>query len=359
MSGKPTEMSVKIGGTALSDDAMHSMQSVVVRDSLEHIDSVEVAFILPGGSGEAVAKEVAKYGDEMLVELKLDGTAKRTVGGDIVAVSWSQHREGDRMVTVTALDPRHRLRKPRQTTKANDRRYVGKTASDIVKDIAQSWKLGVDAQSTNATIKSFQHYGDDASIIKHLADENGYIMRIDVESGSPKLIFARREAPVGGSTVELDFTLDLMDLSFEHDLSNIVTSVKVAGFNPITDEDPVYTEAKKSVLSPLNDKTGIDYVSGTWGDFPEVISETDGARGMKSETKDKAEGILRARAMTFVNGRAVTYFRPDVRSGGKVKIKNGGWPFDGIYVVKEAHHIFEMGEYRSEFHLMADSIASP
>ena len=48
-------------------------------------------------------------GDEILVELTLDGSPKRTVGGDIVAISWSQHREGDRMVTDLVEGRRERI----------------------------------------------------------------------------------------------------------------------------------------------------------------------------------------------------------------------------------------------------------
>lgn len=352
-------VAVKIGGSKLSKDAQACMESVIIRDSLEHIDLVEVSFSLIGEQAETVAKEVAKYGDPILVELQENGSPVRTVGGDIVSINWSRRISEVASVTVTGLDPRHRLKKPRASTKKGDRRWVGKKASEIVEDIAKSWSFGTDVQSTNAAIKVFEHYGDDAAIIKHLADENGYVMRVDMEGGSPTLIFARREQPVSGADVTLNYGEHVQEFEIDHNLTNIVTKVKVAGFNPITGDDPVFTEAAKSKVSAMNDKTGIDFVSKAWGEFPEVISETDGGRGVKSETQDKAEGILKARAMTFVSGTLHCILNPNVRSGSIVTLKGAGWPMDGKYVVGEVKHVVEQGNTLTLLHVMSDSIKAP
>lgn len=354
---KGSYMKITVGGQELSggDWASH-LSSVTVTDSLESLDGFEVSIELPQGTASKLVPKLDVLGKEWEVLMFEDDSKVRQFKGDVLSVSWQRSGGAPRSVTITGTDQLHRLKRGRSAPKKADRRFSGKKASDIVKQVAQDWKLGTgEIDNTDAAIPTFEWQGDDASLLRHLADQNNFVVRLEANGGSHDLVFKRGETYTQ-EDVSLDFGTDIYDLQASHNIEGMVTKVEVTGRNDAEAADPVKGSADKNKLSLVNGGgfSGPELL-GRMGEFPEVIAKKASECASPPEAKAIAEGKLKEIADKLVDGRLTCRFKPTIGCGKKVTITGAGWPLDGTYNVKDVTHSFDASGYRTEVSFGANS----
>ena len=349
-------LEVHLKGSPLSADLERVLASVVVKDALGRLDSMEATFIIGESEFSTLATKLKVHGEKMMVKMYADGTQSHCVYGDVISITWTRSREGQNIVKVTGLDYFHRLKKPRASSKAGDRRFRGKKASEIVKAVALDWKLGTgDIQSTNAAIKELEWHGTDAALVKFLAEQNNYIARVNAPNGSPSLVFSRKSSYSGAKTVKVDFNTDIFEMDVTHSLDDVVTKVSVHGQDYVAASAGVKTDAS-TLDKHTGSLTGASIAKSKFGEIPVLIDTNEGLNSTVSETKDLATGILTRHADTFVRGTVLTRLLPGGASGGKLTIDGAGWPLDGTFIIDEVVHIQDRDGKRSQFTIISDSI---
>jgi phage protein D len=352
-------MDITLGSISVKGEWAAHLSSVTLTDAIDKSDSIEVTFELPSGSGDKLLPKLDLYGKAWTVKLMKGTKPAREFGGDIMQLRWTRSGGSPRSVTITGVDPMHRLRRGRASITLNDRRFEGKKASEIVAKVAKDWNFksgGV--QSTDAAIESLVWEKDDLSLIKKLAKENGYITGVEMEGG-PDLVFARREQ-YSTKTVPLEFGVDILDLSATHAIDGMVSSVKVVSRDQVNNKKVVEGAAKGADVVADNDAdyTGPKLLDRI-GTFPHTEMPPGSTFATKPEADGLAKGIMKDKAAGFVSGSATCRFNPDISCGCKIEVKGAGWPFDGKFVVDEVSHSLDASGYRTRVTFSASSIKKP
>lgn len=353
-------MKIKLGTVTVEGNWAAHLSSVSVKESLEALDSAQVTFDLPEGSGAELVPKVDLYGQKWEIEIMQDGASVKTYAGDIVSVQWTRSGGAPRQVTVTGVGFLHRLKRGRANAAANDRRWRGKKASEILQKVAQDWTLGTSGvQATDSAIDDFEWKTDDAALVKELAQTSGYIVRCDVDGGNPVLVFASRENYTSGE-VELEFGVDILDMNATHSIDRCVSEVAITAKDPSKPDQNVEAKSTPSDLVINNDKahSGPELL-GKIGNFPHRVENKDGNRPTQSSITEQAKGVMVETAESFCEGSLTCRFNPAITGGKKVKVKGAGWPFDGIFIVKEVTHTFDASGYRTQVTFSSNSIAAP
>jgi phage protein D len=354
-------MDIKLGTISVKGAWAAHLSSVTLTDAIGKSDHIEVTFELPSGSGDKLLKDLDLYGKEWSVKLMKGTSPVREFGGDIMQLRWTRSGGAPRSVTITGVDPMHRLRRGRKSVVKGDRRFVGKKASEIVSTIVKERGFTAKGvQATNAAIESLDWDKDDLALIKKLAKDNGYITGVEVEGGSPDMVFARREQ-YSTTTITLDFGVDILDINASHALDGMVSSVKVVSRDQAEDKKTVEGSATASDIVADNaaNYTGPKLLDRNVGPCPHVETPAGSTFATKSEADDLAKGIMKEKAAGFVSGSATCYFNPDITCGCKIQVTGAGWPFDGKFVVEEVSHSLDASGYRTRVSFSASSIAAP
>lgn len=353
-------MRVTLGGTVVEGALLAHMTSVSVKEAAGELDSAEIQFELTQSTAKDLAKKLSLHGQEFAVEMMIAGKPLRTVAGDIVQMTWSRSGSSPRSVTITGIDHLARLKKPRANSEKQDRQFRDEKASAIVEKVAKDWSLGSEIDSTDADIKFLDWKKDDSALLKHLACEFGYDVRLDVSKAgtTPKLLFKKCDPKNTAGSVSFEFGVDCYDISATHNLDEIRTKVTMAGVDYAAGDDAVEGVADGSSLVK-GDITGVSLVKQYFGDVHEVKEKTDGTSSSQPLAKEEAEGILRSKANTFVSGNATCEFTPLARSGAEVTFKGTGWPLDGKFKIKEVTHSFDASGYTTSFSFEGAAISSP
>lgn len=353
-------MEITLGGTKVSGALAAHIASVSLKDSIEALDSAQITFQLP----EAIWYEYSEnnfdwYGKEWKIVTFAAGSKVKEYGGDIVALNWQRSGGAPCQVTLTCIDHMHRLKKPRKSSKADDRKFKSKTEhSEIVKLVANDWGLSAgDIQSTKLQADPWEWKSDDLSLLKKLADDTGSVVRLDF-SGK-KLNFTKRD----GDEIPLVFGVQILDISGAHDISGALSKVSLTAENKVKASAKVKGEALPAKVKP--DNGSADYVGA------KLIERMGGAavdeefKSDKGETVDQsalealAEGKITAASSKFVNGQMTCVFLPKITAGSKVKVSGAGWPLDGTFIVTEVTHSFDPSGYRTQVNFTANGIAKP
>jgi hypothetical protein len=352
-------MKITLNEVALDKTWAAHLASVQVTDSTEQLDSVSFTFELPEGTGASLISKLDILGKTWKVELMDGSTVKKEYSGDILSIGWSRTGGAPRQVTINGVDQLHRLKRGRTAPKKGDRRFPGKKASEIITAVAGDWKLDSgDIQATDSALPYFEWKGDDAALLKYLAEISGYVVRLDSTNGKGALQFAKHENYANGD-VTLVFGVDILDISADHNINGCVTSVTYATTDPQKGEAPTTGSKDHSVLKSDNTgKSGPEYLA-LIGSFPQPIEQATGDRPTPSAIEEQAVGMMRSTADSFCTGTLKCRFNPNLTSGKNVTVKDAGWPFDGTFQIKDVKHSFDASGYSSTVTFVASKINAP
>jgi hypothetical protein len=353
-------MDITVGGIAVKGLWAAHLSSVSVKDALDALDSATVVFDLPEGSGATLVPELDIYGKAWCVKLMEGSKTVKEYSGDVIAVSWTRSGGAPRQVSITCIDVLHRLKRGRANVKKYDRRWRDVPISDIVTAVAKDWKIGVSGiDSTKGTISDLEWKSDDSALLQHLAKECGCVVRCDFENGKPGLVFATAES-YSNETVTLEFGVDILDISANHNIDKCVTEVTYTVNDPQKPAAPIkVTVTPSAAIKKQNKgKSGPEYLSDI-GQFPVAFERKEGETAQQSSTEEAAKGKMIEASAGFVEGSLTCRFDPNLTSGKAVTVKGAGWPFDGTFVVKEVTHTFDASGYRSQVTFSSNSINAP
>lgn len=336
------------------------LASVSVTDALDALDAAQVVFELPEGSGSLLVPELEVYGKKWIIKLMSGSTVVKEYAGDVLGVSWSRTGGAPRQATVTCVDHLHRLKRGRTDIQTGDRRFPDKKVSEIVSAVAKHWGFDVGGiESTTSAIPYFEWKGDDLSLLKHLADQVGCVVRADEKDGTSGLVFAKASS-YASEEVELRFGIEILEISANHNLDGCVTSVEGTVTNPKKPETiTVKVGSDKITMTNKPGKTGADYMTHMGGGaYPKAFEHKEGDSFTQSDADERAKGMLTEAAAGFVQGSLVCRFNPNLTSGKSVRVVGAGWPLDGVFLVKSVTHSFDASGYRSQVQFSASSISA-
>ncbi len=359
-------MEITLGGTKVSGALAAHIASVSLKDSIEALDSAQITFQLPEAIWYSYSQnDFDWYGKEWKIVTYSGKKKIKEYGGDVVAMNWQRSGGAPCQVTLTCIDHLHRLKRPRKSSEPNDRRFKSKTeASAIVKLVAKDWGLSAgEVQATELQCDPFEWKGDDATLLKKMADDTGSVIRLDF-SGK-KLNFTKSwDAAAGTTTVDLEFGVQILDISGAHDLTGALSKVTLTAENKVKATAKVTGEADEKKVGAVanNEKTytGAALVARMGGAIVDEEYKSDkGLAVDKSALDALAKGKIIDASAKFVNGQMTCLFNPSIVAGCKLNVTGAGWPLDGLFIATEVTHSFDPSGYRTQVNFTANSVAKP
>lgn len=357
-------MTIKLGTGTVADKLAANLVSVSLKDSLEAMDSATITYELPEGTVlDVKAPDLDLYGKTWEITLFDKGAKGKSYGGDIVGISWTRSGGAPRQVTFTCLSQMHRLKKGKKPLGEKGARiWRSKGASDVVKDVAGAWQLGsADIQTTAALPKDFEWKSDDAALLKKLAQDVGYVVRLNFESGKHNVVFVSPDN-VDDTVVDLAFGVDILDISGNHNLNGCITEVSVYTKDQVKAGDAVPKKFAADALKATNDAA---YIGGVLAKRMSLMAQEaevkDGSdnRTDGSGAEELAKGMVTDGSMSFVDGSMTCRFTPKIVCGCTLNVTGAGWPLDGKFIAKEVTHSFDASGYRTTVSFQANSIKMP
>jgi phage protein D len=132
------------------------------------------------------------------------------------------------------------------------------------------------------------------------------------------------------------------------DLSQQVTSVSAAGWNPVDGSAVAHEVTQATQAGPGAGRTGAQWLQDTLGERHEHIGHL--AVATQAEAQAVAEAAFDRRARGFVRLQGVAEGNPAIRVGTTVAITGVSDQFDNSYYVCQATHLYDQTQgYRTEF----------
>ena len=340
-------LSVKIKG---KDILNPYIQRLTYIEAVGELDGMTATFQVPPGQAKKMIP-LMEPGLPFEVEILDDkGKSAGKREGDIVAVH-HEKRGNKWLVTLVGLNYLHRLRSKHYTQVWED------PHDKIVKTIAgrakPSLKAKVQGVSTTADF-TFQQGETDALFLMRLAREHNYYCRVV----GKELHFGRRDL-TSGSDVELVYRKDVMDIRLTANLKDHINEVHVFWGDPEKDGTKQTKVTYKKAPKALNSggKVGADLGKKAFGAKSLTIGGYDSPMYKnQSQAKAKAQAEMDVAALDFVEGVLTTRAAYKATVGAKVKIKGGGWPFDGTFIMTKVCHQFAFDGLKTEITFKANSL---
>jgi len=330
------QVTIKPGGSPLATTIGAYVTSATLKISSEMMDTIDFTLELPpGDAGNKFHKDIAGwYGQQLEIEIKDSGGVGGSGYGDIIEISYESSHQGGHRVTVHAIDAMHRLKKGRKTTKLNDRRFKDKTATDIVKVVAGDHGLSAgNADSLGSQYPEWKAEMDDAALLKKLADDNNFMVRIDKGTS---LVFVKRDSMLSDAKVTYDFPTEVFSVNMTTSLAGIVTGAVLKGANT-QDNKEAEADVQGSVVS--GSMTGPGLLESAGIDNVVTVEATgDSTNSVTSEVKARGEAIIKNAAETFISGSLDGVLKMDAMSGHTLELENAKWPFDSPFRITEITH---------------------
>lgn len=341
-----TTVKVEVDGTALPDEMVTLLASVVVDTSLVDPDHVVLTFRDP--DRVVLDKTAATIGSILKVGVVDDANPSGVwlASGEVTALE-AEFSGAGTFTIIRGLDATHRLQRG-SAIKA----YQNATSSDIVRSVASAAGLKLGKIEATSTVHRHvvQANLSDWEFLQQLASETGF--ELDVVDG--KLTFA---APKPASTAPAQGTLkaDLQPrqlvkgvniLEFQGSITGAdqVANVEVRGWNPVTKQAVVATQAAANDgatpgITPAS-------IASSFGSAVRVATTTP--FDQHADATSKAGSLSRRIAGGSAEFRATVVGDPMLRAGAAVSVALVGRPFDGKYRLTTACHVYdEIEGYRT------------
>lgn len=336
----PGPASLSINGKTTEVETYFSSMSF--SQSLDALDLLSVEMVVTNTTELAELLKVVRVGVPYAYTW-----GKSKAEGDVVNVNLRRRGLGAWTVTAVGLEKLHRIRHLRISEVKEQTK--DKVASTLIA------KAGLSAKATRARATAAEEVLlDDAMLatLKRLADELNFALRAD---GS-NLYFEPRNLPARPA-LTLSWQDDVQDVDLTHDLSDVLTAVKVTGWDYKKCAAVEY-EAKATDLKKISG--GPDTAVSLRGKLAAAaVIEADGvASPTLSEAKERAIGLLQQRAETLVRGSFRCAGLLEATVSQKLTIKGAPWPLGGPFLISGIEHIVS-GPTHSETQLSVFSDGLP
>jgi phage protein D len=351
---------VRVNERKAAADVVHDVMSVTYRDSLKDLDTFDL--VLNNWDAE---KRRFKY---------LDGDDRRWDPGEKLDISMGyRDRAGlSAMLTgvITSLRPafpasgaptltvsgvnvlQQFRRKPVSKT------YVGKTDSDIAREICKRLRVDVVTKPRSSPPEPKLEYviqdnRMDIVFLFERARRIGYDLFVKerpAQGGSPaepEIHFVPPES-VERTTYKLVWGGSLTAFSPSLKTGNQVSSVRVRGWDRVRNKQiDVVVELKNLPTQALAARGGRDRIESMLGEREEIV----GTIPVHDATEARAVALSRLALIhrDMVTATGATVGLPDLRAGSRVEVVGVGERFSGSYFVTSTTHTLSDSGYTTQF----------
>ena len=316
-----THYEVKIGGQTLNQPKNDGVESIVVED---HVDMVESLTLRLGGAEQQPTWDF-KIGDT--VEVKMGTGSVTLFKGEVTAVEPSWTADGLATYTIRALDKAHRLARGRKT-----RFFENKKDSDIAKTVGADAKMSVEADETTETHPyTLQRNESNLTFLKRLAARNNF--QVTVDEG--KLLFKRANTQAGATNIKMGENLRSVKMAFNS--MEQVKEVVVRGWD-IREKKEIVGKASAGDVEKIGGGTdGASMSSGLFGDSIAYI--TDVPVSSQAQADEVAKSEMNRLARQFAKGSCTVEGNDALRAGTTVKFDGLSQQHNGTYYIISSRHM--------------------
>lgn len=336
-------VTVKIGGTAVSEEMADDILEIVVDTTLYMPDMVTIllhARVYDDNTTLWIDDATLDVGKE--VEITVED--KVLIKGEITALEPSFDDTGRATLLLRGYDKSHRLHMGRKT-----RTFLNIKDSDLASTIAGEAGLSAQVDATSVTYEwVLQNNQTNMEFLLERAQRNGY--QVTVIEG--KLYFTKGDSNQGAGP-ELEWGANLRSFRPRLTTSHQAKTVKVRGWD---------AKAKATLEGQATQSLTAGGVSQTGGAKSESafslsqIEEVVVGHPVATvdEAKALATGLSHDLSREFLQAEGACFGHPDLKAGKTVTIKGVGERFGGTYFVTSARHILSYhggGRYRTTFEI--------
>lgn len=327
-----------------TDEVEQYLASMRFSQSLDALDALEVELAATNDTELATVLGFAKVGGDYSYKW-----GKSKASGDIVSVNIRRRGYGGWTVNVVGLEKLHRLRHLRLSE-------VKEQTKDAIASTLIA-KAGVSASATKSKATAAEEVLiDDAMLatLKQLADEMNFALRAE----DSKLYFEPRNLPAK-STLTLSWLDQVQDVDLTHDLTEVVTAVKVTGWDYLKCKAVEY-ETKATDLKKISGGT-VTAISLRSKLAAVAVIRADGVTSpILSQVKERAIGELQRRAETLVRGTFSCDGLLAANVSQKLTVKDAPWPMGGPFLISGVEHIVSgNNHYETRLSVFSDGLPKP
>jgi phage protein D len=342
-------LSVKIGGSRISDVLAEGLTEIEVENDLHVPDVATLRFHLNDTDGDVanlpdvVMKDYLQQGVTLEVFHVVKSKEKRIFSGEVTSVSleYSMHEPGGPMLAaVQAFSRSHRLHRGRKT-----RSFTSAKASEVASKIAQEHGLTPKVKTTAGVYERlFQSRQTDWEFLRQLAGRVGY----DVYVVDKELHFEPRGD--SSSPVELEWGQELVQFRVRANTAFQTPEVTVRGWD-WEKQQALIGKASTGKGAPKigEGRSGTAQAKAAFGDAALEITN------LSVETQDEAQKAAQAAADEIAMGHiyaegTTAQGMGELLPGAAVQVKGVGKRFSGAYSVTAATHRYTgWGGYTTTF----------
>lgn len=321
------------------------LSTVSFSQSLDALDTLQAEFVVTDTTNLAKVLTFAKVGGDYLYKW---GTSFKA-SGDIISVNIHRRGLGAWTVTVVGLETLHRIRHLRLSEVKEQTKDA--IAATLIK------KAGLTANATKVSATASEEILIDNAMLatlKALADELNYALRAD----DANLYFEPRNLPAK-SALKLAWLADIQDVDFTMDLNDVLTGVKVTGWDYRKCAAVEY-ETKATDLKKVSGGTDTAVSLRSKLAAAAVIRAEGNNAPTLSEVKEKAIALLQRRAETFVRGTFHCDGLIEATVSQKLTITGAPWPLGGPFVISGIEHIVSGPTHlETRLSVFSDGLPSP
>ena len=272
---------------------------------------------------------------------------KNTFTGDIVRVEYRVERDRPERLVLHGLEKLHRLR-PAGVSEVN------KQAKDkILAALVKPSGATVKATAVEETARELILLDPCAlGLVKRYCLERNFSIYWDGKA----VQFAPR-GKGGGAAVKVAWT-EVKSIRLDTDLSELVTGVKVLGYDHVKDQAVQYEAAAAVATSFSGGDTGVALRKKAFGESKVVRDERWSVPDNKA-AQELAKGELLRRADRFLKGQVSLHGIATPLPGGKLTLTDAPWPYGGPFVIESVCHRMVTGtSYETVVGFFSNSTAS-
>lgn len=351
---------VTLAGRSVGQDVVRDILSVSYKDSIQAIDSFEIAI-----NNWDAASRTFKYSDRQLfdpgkqLELRMgyQGALQSMLKGEITSLRPSFPAGGGSTLAISGLNILHRFR-----IKEESRTYVDMTDSEIAEEIAQ--RLDVNIEAVKAPDEPrfkylIQDNQYDIIFLMERARRIGYDIVVQEEASgsqaSETVLVYRPSTTVHHPTYRLTYGKSLIEFQPELTTANQVGKVTVRGWDNVQKKKIEYTATRQELATRgVGQRGGQGAIEKSVEQKAEIVAtkpvESD------AEARKLAIEILGGIAKEMVKGTGSVPGLPDIRAGTVLEIDGLGDRFSGRYFVVSSTHTIGDSGYTSQFECRREEV---
>ncbi len=334
------QINIKVGGSALSQTIMNQLVDVEVESSLYLPAMFMIRF--HDDKFELIDSKTFSLGAEVEVLLDdYDDALQTVIKGEITSIEPEFTDDSQMTFAIFGYDRSHRLNRGTET-----QAYLNSSDSDIVQRLAQKAGLSTDVTNTPVVREHvIQDNQSDLAFLQELARLNEYLFYV----ADGTLYFHPLSHVRSGSPPELEWGSNLVSFLPRASLACQVDEVSVQGW------DQKQKQAITGRASTSRNSSPEIGLGASGGSLAKTAFGTADRLDVRLPIKDAsaaqklAQAILNRLNGEFVEAVGVAMGHPAILAGCKLELKNLGTRFSGKYRITSARHIYEPGDYRTEF----------